>query len=190
MEGLNYSGPWMSTDMTKSYKFAGGFIQKAPQSIEMTPSSSVVREVCRPVSPPKLPSDHVYCTFYRAGGPEKNAAMELQNKVTAGNETWRSSDMAQVGWLAFKDASSQWKLAAPARVELAKCEPSPPGKDEDGNEQQWGYCTWLAKDGLQQINVTLRKPGYLKKSAGQIEKVVWIATEVEANLCRTGPESH
>ena len=113
MEGLHYSGPWMSTDMTKSYKFAGGFIQKAPQSIEMTPSSSVVREVCHPVSPPKPPSDHVYCAFYRAGGPGRNAAMDLQNKVTAGNETWRSSDMAQVGWLAFKEASSQWKLAAP-----------------------------------------------------------------------------
>jgi len=27
-EGLNYPGPWMSTDMTKSYKFSGGFVQK------------------------------------------------------------------------------------------------------------------------------------------------------------------
>jgi len=176
--------------MTKSYKFAGGFIQKAPQSMEMTPSSSVVREVCHPVSPPKLPSDHVYCAFYRASGPDKKAAMALQDKIATGNETWRSSDMAQVGWLAFKDASSQWKLAVPAQVELAKCEPWPPGKDEDGSGQQWGYCTWLARDGLQQINVTLHKPGDLKKSAGQLQNVAWIATDVQANLCRTQPEPH
>ena len=79
------------------------------------------------------------------------------------------------------------EAGGPARVELAKCEPWPPGKDEDGNEQQGGYCTWLAKDGLQQVNVILHKPGYLKKSAGQLQNLAWIATEVEANLCRTEP---
>jgi hypothetical protein len=189
MEGLTVSGPWMSPDMTVSYKFAGGFISKAGQPTVMTPSSSVTRDVCHSVSPPKQPSDHVYCDSYRADGLEdKNAAMDLQNKVAGGSEIWRSTDMARVGWLAYEDAIKQWNLPGPAPLKLAKCEPWPPATDGDGNEQQWGYCTWFAGDDLQQITINLHRPGYLKKSAGQLQKVAWIAAGVEANLCRTGSE--
>jgi hypothetical protein len=175
-EGLNYSGPWMSPDMTISYKFAGGFISRAAQPSEMTPSSSVTRDVCHPVTPPKQHSDHVYCSFYRSGGLEdRNGAMELQKTASEGIEIWRTSDMAKVGWLAYEDAIRKWKLAAPGTVKLEKCEPWPPGADGDGNQQQWGYCTWLAGDGLQEITVNMHKAGYLTKSAGQIQNVAWIA---------------
>lgn len=96
--------------------------------------------------------------------------------------------MAQVGWSAYIDASKQWKLAAPVQLELVKCEAWPSGPDGDGNQQQWGHCTWFAKDEMQQIEVMLHKPGYLAKSVGQLDKVIWIATDVQNNLCRTMPQ--
>ncbi len=187
--GLNYSGPWMSPDMTVSYKFAGGFIQKAGQSTEITPTSAVVRDVCHAISPPKPSADHVYCDYYHSGSPlDEQAAAALQSRVNSGSEIWRTSDMAQVGWSAYVDASKQWKLAAAVQVELVKCEPWPAGSDGDGHEQQWGHCTWFAKDDMQQIEVMLHKPGYLAKSAGQLDKVIWMAAEIHASLCRTVPQ--
>jgi hypothetical protein len=97
--------------------------------------------------------------------------------------------MAQVGWLAYEDAIQQGKLAPPGAVALSKCEPWPGGADEAGNEQQWGYCTWFARDDLQQVTVQLHKIGYLKTSADQLQKVPWVATGVEANLCHAVSET-
>jgi hypothetical protein len=168
-EGLDYPGPWMSPDMTVSYKFSGGFIQETGQPFEMKPSSSVIREVCRPVSPPKPASDHVYCDFYRSGGLEdRNTTLAQPESIDRGKEIWRASDMAQVGWLAYEDAIQQGKLAPPGAVALSKCEPWPGGADEAGNEQQWGY---------------------LQTSADQLQKVPWVATGVEANLCHAVSET-
>jgi hypothetical protein len=189
-DGLDNPGPWISKDMMVSYQFSGGFISKAGQPSEMTPSSSVIREVCQPVSPAKPPSDHVYCEYHRAYWAEDRlAGVALQEKVAAGSEIWRSSDMGRVGWLAYEDASKKWQPSAPVQVELEKCEPLPAGPDGNGGEAQTAYCTWYSKDDMQQITVILRKPGYLTKSGGQIQNAPWIALELEANLCRT-VESH
>lgn len=185
--GLGDRG-WISPDMTVYYKFAGGFISKAGQPSEMTPASSFTREVCRPISAPLPSSDQVYCRFYRSYGLEdKNAAMAFQARVEAGQESWRSSDMTQVAWLAYEETRKQWNLAAATQPKLSRCEPSPAGKDGEGNQQQWGYCTWYTPDDMQEITVQLHKPGYLSKPARQIETVVWVATNVEVNLCQTTP---
>jgi hypothetical protein len=115
--------------------------------------------------------------------------MALQARVEAGQEVWRSSDMAQVGWLAYEQARKQWNLDDALQAKLSKCEPSPAGKDEAGNLQQWGYCTWLTPDDMQEITVQLHKPSYLAKSAHQFESVPWLATNVEINLCHTGVQA-
>ncbi len=160
--------------MTLSYKFAGGFIQKSGQAIEIKPSSSVTREVCRTVSPPLPASDHVHCDFHRSGLIEnKDAAIALQKTVIAGKATWRSSDMLQVGWLAYENAAQQWKVnGEPLRS--AGCEQGTMAE----SKQPWAQCTWLAPDGLKEVIVNLHKPQYLKESVGSSEKVLWVATDV------------
>jgi hypothetical protein len=201
--GLHVDGPWTSRDMTRYYKFIGGFISKPGQrdsagnpswNSEMTPSSSVTREVCHATVPPRPTSDYISCSFYRSGALEnKDSAIALQKSVNSGNEeVWRSADMARVGWLAYEDAEKKWKLTAPSEIKLEKCQPWPAGKDGEGNEQQWGYCTWLTKDDMEEITVQMHKPGYLRgpADAGDLERVAWIPTEVEVNLCRTTPTPH
>jgi hypothetical protein len=190
--GLDYDGPWISRDMTLYYKFSGGFISKSSQQdsagnprwdSEMTPSSYVTRQVCHPTAPPRPASDRVSCRFYRSGTLEnRDTALAFQKLLDSGNEVWRSSDMAKVGWLAVENAQKQWKLTVPSQMKLEKCQP---GKDGGGNE--WGYCTWLAKDDEEEITIKMHKPGYLKGSRGNLEKVTWIATEVELNVCNTEP---
>jgi len=176
---------WISPDMTLFYRFAGGFIQKSHQTTEMTPSSSFIREACRPTSLPRPMSDHISCNFYRSYKPEdRAAATALLTRVEAGKDVWRASDMAQVGWLAYENSRKQWNLAAAAQAKLSKCEPWPPGKDDEGNQQQWGHCTWFTPDDMQEITVMLRKPGFLAKAARQFQNVPWLATGVEVNLCR------
>ena len=176
---------WISPDMTLFYKFAGGFVQKAQQTTEMTPSSSFIREACRPTSAPRPMSDHIYCNFYRSYKPEdKTAATASLTRIEAGNDVWRASDMAQVGWLAYEDSRKEWNLAAAAQVRLSKCEPWPPGKDGDGNQQQSGYCTWFTPDDMQEITVMLHKPAFLAKAAQKFQNVPWVAADVEVNLCR------
>lgn len=195
--GLGDRG-WISPDMTVYYGFSGGFISRAEKpsdskrqstpvwTSEMNPSSSFTRETCRPTSPPHPASDHVYCGFYRSYQPEdQNATMALQARVEAGQEVWRSSDMAQVAWLAYEQARKQWNLDDAIQAKLSKCDPSPAGKDDAGNLQQWGYCTWFTPDDMQEITVQLHKPGYLAKSAHQFENVPWLAMGVEINLCHT-----
>lgn len=179
---------WMSPDMTASYKFAGGFISKPGQHTQMTPTSSFIHDVCRPLTPPLPPSDHIYCRFYRSRQPQgENEALEMQMRVDAGQESWRSSDMAQVAWSAYERARTQWHLPGAAQVKLSKCEAWPAGKDGEGNPEQWGYCMWVTPDDMQQITVQLYKPGHLAKLARPLEKVVWIANGVEVNICETKP---
>jgi hypothetical protein len=183
--------------MTRYYKFSGGFISKSDQRdsagnprwhSEMTPSSYVTREMCHPTVPPSPASDSVSCRVYRSGALEnRDTAVALQKLLDAGNEVWRSSDMAKVGWLAVEKAQKEWKLTAQSEIKLEKCRPWPPGKDGRGIEQQWGYCTWLAKNDMEEITIRMLKPGYLKGPGGNLEKVTWIATEVELNVCDTEP---
>ena len=174
---------WISPDMTLFYKFAGGFIQKPHQTTEMTPSSSFIREACRPTSPPRPMSDHIYCNFYRSYKPEDTtAATASLTGVEAGKDVWRASDMAQVGWLAYEESRKRWNLAAAVQVKLSKCEPWPPGKDEEGNQQQFGYCTWFTPDDMQEITVMLQSR--LLKGVQQFSMSV-AGNDVEVNLCRT-----
>jgi hypothetical protein len=197
LAGLDYDGPWTSRDMTTYYKFFGNFIGRRVGQVtrgiplwnsEMTPSSYVTREVCHATVSPRPVSDGVRCRFYRSGALEnRDAAVALQKLLDAGNEVWRSSDMAKVGWLAVENAQKQWKLTTPSEIKLEKCEPWPPVKDGVGNEQQWGYCTWLAKNDMEEITITMHKPGYLKGPGGNLEKVTWIATGAELNICNTEP---
>jgi hypothetical protein len=191
-DSLEYDGPWTSIDMTRFYKFNGGFVSQPGQPFMMTSSSSVTRELCSSVSLPQPPSAPVYCRFYRSRGLEhKNSALTVQKAVDLGNESWRTSDMARVGWLAYEAAIKKWNIAPTVQIKLEKCEPWPPGRGDDGNEQQWGYCTWLAKDDMEEITVQMHKPGYIKKSSSQLDKVAWIETDVEVNLCHTesiGPQ--
>ncbi|HEY6253247.1 MAG TPA: hypothetical protein VI685_25100, partial [Candidatus Angelobacter sp.] len=106
--GLKSQGPWMSRDMMLSYKFGGGFISGRDQKIQMTPSSSVVREVCHARSTPAPRTDHVYCDFSRLYDLRgQNAGPALPK----GNEPLRSSDMAQVAGLAVQDLGRLWKPA-------------------------------------------------------------------------------
>lgn len=191
--GLENPQGWISPDMTVYYRFSGGFIQKPGQTTEMTPSSSFSRQVCQAGSPPYSPSEHVSCSFYRSFRPEdKNAAIALQEKVDAGQETWRVSDMAQVAWLAYDEQREQWNLDSAARAKLSKCEAWPPGKDYnyEGKQQQWGYCTWLTPDDMQEITVLLHKPGYLDKNDAKLKGVVWIPQTVEVNFCHVKPPPH
>jgi len=189
--GLENPRGWISPDMTLYYGFSGGFVQKSGQTTEMTPSSSFTRQVCRASSPPYLASGHVSCGFYRSFLQEdKNAALALQEKVDAGQETWRASDMAQVAWLAYDEQRKQWNLDAATEAKLSKCEPWPAGRDDQGKQQQWGYCTWLTPDDMQEITVQLHKPGYLDKHDGELKEVVWVAQTVEVNLCQAKPSPH
>jgi hypothetical protein len=128
-DSLDYPNQWISDDMTRTYIFAGGFIQKGPrQPIEMKPSSSVVRQVCHPLVAPKPAFDHVYCRFYRSGNLEnRDAAIALQKADDDGTDAWRTSALAHVAWLAFQDASKQWNLGSAISVKLSKCEAWPPG---------------------------------------------------------------
>jgi len=188
--GLGDRG-WISPDMTVYYEFAGGFISKAGRPSEMTPSSSFTREACRPTSPARPSSDHIYCDFHSSYQPDdRNAAMALQGKVDAGQEIWRASDMAKVAWLAYEQAREKWGIDAANEAKLSKCEPWPAIKDGDGRQQQSGYCTWFTPDDMQEITVQLHKPGYLNTPGGELQKVAWIAAEVEVNLCHTKSPPH
>jgi hypothetical protein len=184
-EGLDYPGPWMSRDMTLSYKFAGNFIQSAGQAFQMKPGSAVVREACLAVSPPQPASDHVYCRFYRSGLLEQgNSAAAPAKKTEAEGETWRLSDPTQVGWLAFQDSAREWNLDPDTPLRSAGCEQGTMAE----SKQPWAQCTWLARDGLEQVIVDLHKPINLKNAAGDFGKVPWVAADVEANQCRTEPK--
>jgi hypothetical protein len=189
-DSLDYPNQWISRDMTRTYILAGGFIQKGPrQPIEIKPSSSIVRQVCHPLVTPNAASDHVYCRFYRTGNLEnRDAAIALQKAADHGTDAWRISDLAKVAWLAFQDVSKQWNLGNAVSVKMSKCEAWPPTSDAASStpQHQYGYCTFLAPNDMQEITVDLRKPGYLKPR-GQLQKAVWIASGVETNLCHTEP---
>ena len=181
-EGLDYPGPWMSRDMMLSYKAAANFIQGPDGISRMKPSSSVTRVACRAAKPPYPASDHVHCDFLRSGLlQDRNAAIALQKTINAGRETWRLSDMVQVGWLAYQDWARQSELDATTPLRFAGCEQ---GTNAESSEP-WAQCTWLAHDDMQEVIVDLNKPLYLKDSTGKFDKAPWVATEVQANRCRT-----
>lgn len=177
-DSVNYPGPWLSPDMTRSYAFLGSFVQEPGQPVQMV--GHVVRKSCRAVVLPKPASDHVHCRFYWSLNLDN-----VQKIVNGGTDARRASDMARVAWLAFQQASKQWSLADIVQVRLSACAPfSPPFQGPAGNLQQWGSCTWLAPDDMQEIIVELHKTGDITKPTGPLEDAAWLATHVQANLCR------
>jgi hypothetical protein len=186
--GLKSSGPWMSRDMTLSYRFIGGFISGRDQRTQMTTSSSVIREACRPRSAPVPSTDHIYCDFHRSYGlGGQNAAKTSQRTARLSDEPSRSSpDMVQAAWSAFQDLGRTWKIADSLSVERTECVPWPAAGS--GNEQQFGYCDWYSRDDLQQVYVLLQRSRNAKKADGGLDIGPWTATEVTANACRAGKE--
>jgi hypothetical protein len=192
-EGLDYPGPWMSPDMMLSYRFTGNFVQSPGQNpghrgpgkvFQMKPASVVTREACRAVSPPRPASDHVSCNFYRSGLLEGWNGAALRPDNDAYGESWKLTDATQVGWLAFQDSARQWDLDPDTPLRSVGCERDTMAE----SKQPWAQCTWLARDGLEQVVVNLRKPINLKNAAGDFDKVPWLATDVEASQCRTEPK--
>lgn len=197
---LHYSGPWTSPDMTRLYGVNGRLISKAgPRDsagnprwkTEILQPVTISREVCRPTVPPKPSSDHVTCKFYRSSTPEnRESAMASQKLLDSAKEHWRASDMEKIGWQAYENAAMRWKLTAPSQIKLEKCQPWPPFKDGQGNERQAGYCTWVAKNDMEEITVQMYKPGYPERSSTDLQNVTWIPYGVEINLCRTDSVPH
>jgi hypothetical protein len=188
-DSLDYPGQWMSSDMTRSYSFSGGFIQQPGGSAEIKPSSSVTRQLCHAVVPPKPASDHVRCRFYRSGPLETHdVAIAQQQAADQGTDAWRVSDMAAVGLQAFREGSKHWDLRDDDfKLKPPMCEAWPPVSYGTGPElQQFGYCTWLSLDDMQKVTVELHRPPYLKPS-GHLQEAIWVASTVEADLCDTGP---
>ncbi|HEY6253104.1 MAG TPA: hypothetical protein VI685_24355, partial [Candidatus Angelobacter sp.] len=83
-----------------------------------------------------------------------------------------------------------WKPATSLSVERTECEPYPSGTDADGITRENGHCEWFSRDDLQKVTVYLQKSGDVKKSEGGLDKMPWIATGVEANVCRIEKERH
>jgi hypothetical protein len=183
-DGLDYPGPWMSRDMTLAYKFSGGFVQNPGQPTEIKPGSYVIREACRAVSPPRPASDHVHCDFYRSGLLEDQSPVAPENDTGADTEDWRSSGMIRVGWLAYQDSARQWELDPAVPLQSAVCEQGTMAE----TKQPWAQCNWLTKEGLQEVIVNLHKPLLPANSSTSFNSVPWVATDVEANRCRTEPK--
>jgi hypothetical protein len=119
-------------------------------------------------------------TIRKTGTPRWRYWQEWRQVRTFGERPiWRK-------W-AYEQARKESNLDDAAQAKLSKCEPWPAGKDGEGNQQQWGYCTWFTPDDMQEITVELHKPGYLSKSARQFENVPWLAIDVEINHCYVKP---
>lgn len=188
---LDYPGPWMSSDMTLVYKHGGNFIQQPGRATQMTPGTFFAREKCTVVSPPASSSEHVRCQFHQSAGLSQNVntAKAIQERVDSGDESWRTSDMARVAWLAYQDATRGWGLPEDKSLKPAKCESSPPGPPTDGSKQQWGYCMFLSPGATAQVTVNLHRSDYLSNHR-ELNKMAWIAEGVEANTCTADSNAH
>ena len=180
-DNLNDGHYWMSRDMTLSYIFNGGFIQRPGGTTEMKPASSFVRESCRATVPPKPLADHVYIRFYTSGREAPNEITAQQMAADRGNEAWRTSDADAVARSAFEDAGKKWNLGSLVRIKPSKCEVMPP---DPGHKEQSGYCEWFAPDDMQEATIML-----YKRAAPDLEKAVWVVASIEAGVCQTGAPS-
>jgi hypothetical protein len=179
-DGIDYPGPWMSLDMTLSYKFAVNFIQPTGQPTEIKPGAYVIREACRATVPPWPASDHIHCDLRQTPLPDDvNSSVALQQSIDDGRETWRLSDMTQVSWLAYLKFARESNLNSDIPLKSEGCEHGTMA----GSNQPWARCTWLSRDDMTETMVDVRKPVYLKGSSDNFDHVPWIATGLEVNQC-------
>lgn len=178
----NGNGNWIAPDLLISYTVDTllSSDKKAPD-----PKTTVTRESCQavPAFAPRPVSEQVVCESRDWRWQEdRQAAKDLQQTVTMGQDPWRL-ELRAASHNAVDEAYKQWGLL-PAGVHLVdRC--GNPTVFEDGQSAE---CGWSSPDGMQMLLVRLEKFDYLKRFGGHWEHVMWVATQVQGSFCHAPGE--
>jgi hypothetical protein len=172
---------WESADKLKTYTLS---IQSDdPTKIGSKATGGVItREICKATVLPLPMSTAVICRRLWSEFPARKEDVESMSRhVAAGEQPWRMSTAVIASKQALRDASENWGIALAKDFLPAECEkPMVVGGD------QFTWCGWTARDGMQSLSIQITRFGYLRKG-GSWTSVPWFLTRGSGVVCSVAP---
>lgn len=168
---------WVSVDKLKTYTVS---IQlDDPNKADSTATGGVItREVCKPTVPPLPMSAVVSCRNLWSEFPMQKSEVEKASQAVAqGKEEWRMSPAGAASLEALKEAAGAWGIALSNDLQTPECD-KPMVVDND----QFDWCHWTSRDGMQSLNIQISRFGYLRGGRSW-DSVPWILTRGNAVVC-------
>jgi len=181
IEGNTSKEEWESLDKLKAYTVS---IQSDdPMKAESKATGGVItREVCKASVPPLPMSAIVSCRNLWSEFSAPRAEIERMSQQAAhGEQPWRMGPVSVASREALNDAAKQWGIAPSKDLQTADCE-KPMVVDGD----QFVWCHWTARDGMQTLNVQVTRFGDLRKGKNW-DSVPWFLTRGNGVVCSVVP---
>ena len=172
---------WESADKLKTYALS--IESEDPTKIGSKAAGGVItRTICKATVPPLPMSTVVSCRRLWSEFPARKEDVESMSRhVAAGEQPWRMRTAVIASKQALRDASENWGIALAKDFLPAECEkPMVVGGD------QFTWCGWTARDGMQSVSIQITRFGYLRKG-GDWASVPWFLTRGNGVVCSVAP---
>jgi hypothetical protein len=172
---------WKSTDRLKTYTVS---IQSSdPTKMENKAIGGLItQETCHATVPPLPMSAPVGCRNLWSEFPSRKEDNEtISRQVATGEETWRMGPAARASKQALIEAAKAWHIALSNDLLPVDCE-----KPMVVEGDQFTWCHWTARDGMQSLSIQVSRFGYLRHG-GSWTSVPWFLTRGNGAVCSIGP---
>ena len=168
---------WESADKLKKYTLA--IESDDPLKDESLARKGVItRAACTAVVPPLPMTAITSCrNLWSDFGIHREDAEEIARKVASGEQSWRTGVADHASPEALKQAAEKWGITPARNLSPAKCD-SPIVVEGD----QFVWCNWNDKNGMQLLSVQVTRFGYLRHGKSW-RSVPWVLTRGDGIVC-------
>jgi hypothetical protein len=176
--GKSVERKWVSADQLTTYSIALDL--EDPAKYEGRVTAGVIKKSnCSAVVPPLPMSAVTSCWNLHSKFPADREEVEkISGRVASGAETWRVGGADQASPEALKQAIAIWGIARAKDLLPGKC-----GDPMVYEGEQFVWCDWNDKDGMQSLTIELARFGYLRHGKDW-SSVPWILTRGFGTVCK------
>ena len=186
LEGGEISGntskqSWVSADKVKTYTVSIQSDDPANTGRKVI-GGLITRDKCNATVPPLPMSAVVSCRNIWSEFPSRKENTEtISRHVAAGEETWRMGPAERASKQALIEAAKAWHIALSNDLLPVDCE-----KPMVVEGDQFAWCHWTTRDGMQSLSIQVSRFGYLRHG-GSWTSVPWFLTRGNGAVCSIAP---
>ncbi|HVN94126.1 MAG TPA: hypothetical protein VMT38_10540 [Terracidiphilus sp.] len=179
--GKTSNESWESNDKLKAYTVTIELDDPDKTESKAT-GGSITRETCKSTVSPLPMSAVVNCrNLWSEFRSKKDDVEVVARRVATGEESWRVGPTAGASLKALNEAAAIWGITLSREFLPVDCEKSMVIEGD-----QFAWCHWMAKDGMQSFSVQVTRFGYLRHGR-QWASVPWVLTRGNGLVCSVEP---
>jgi hypothetical protein len=176
--GKSVERKWVSADRLTTYSIALD-LEEPAKNLGSVAGGVITRSTCTAVVPPLPMSAVTSCWNLWSKFPvDRDEVEKTAARVASGAEIWRTGTADHASPQALKQAARIWGITPAKDLSPDKCEDPTEYEDE-----QFVWCGWNDKDGMQSLNIQVTRFGYLRRGKGW-SSVPWILTRGSGTVCK------